>query len=914
MSSVLRRILWLFSRRRRQQELDEEIRFHLETERDEREQAGEPAAEARRQARIDFGNVALVREDTRAAWGWTAIEQLYQDLRYAARMMRRSPAFTALAVLSLALGIGVNTALFSFADVMLLRGLPVHDPRTLVRMTWRTPQNEMHGMSRHATSYRDPEVGFTGGVFSYAGYREFQTHSDLFSSVFAYQGTGPLTLNVHGQAEPGAGEYVSGDYFRGLGIVPAAGRAIDESDDRIGAPAVAILSFAFARDHFASVADAIGGTVNINTTPFTIVGIAPQQFFGTDPGKVIDLYLPLHANVRLESSAGAAAARYTEASIWWLEVMARRQPGVSLERAQMELAPPFQHASDDLKVNSRRWTQAPSLALKAGDNGIDSLRRAYGRPLVMLIGLAALILTLSCANIANLLLARAAARTREMAVRLSVGAGRARVARQLVTESLALSCTGGALGVGVAILAQRWMTALVTNGLPPFAVHAGLNGQVLGLALGLSVVTGLLFGLTPALQATSRTTISALKETRAQTAYGWRAAGTRRVLLIVQVAIALVMLMAAGLFLRTLVAYQSIERGYSTDHLLTFALRTRQAGLTARDAIPLFRTLRERIAALPGVRSAGLSDGVLIGDGGSFTSVEPAGREVKESSVVLNVDGGLLSTMQLRLVKGRGIEERDELPGAPPVAVVDETYVRKFFSGVEPIGQYVRMPSEPVANLRFQVVGVVANARVARLTGDREPTVYFPFTAGVFGEVGEMVFVIRTAGDPLSLSSAIRTLVHEADPKVPIARLVTQDSLIEGMFNREILLARLCTAFACLALAIAVVGLYGTVLQDVSRRRSEIGIRIALGAQRGQIVVIVLRELLVVVAIGLLVGVPAALTATRIAEALLFGVTRSDPITLALSIGVIVSTAMVAGFVPARAASQLNPTVALRVE
>jgi predicted permease len=903
---------WLFSRRRKREELDEEIRFHLEAERDERELAGESAAEARRSARIDFGNPELAREDARAAWGWIAIEQCVQDLRYVARIMRRAPGFTALAVLSLALGIGANTAIFSFADAMLIRPLPVHDPDTLVRMTWRTPRNEMHGTSRHDSSFRDPDVGFTAGVFSYSAFLEFQKHSDLFASVFAYQGTGPLSMSVHGQAEPVSGEYVSGEYFRGLGVAPLAGRFIDATDDRHGAPAVAVLSAAFVRARFENASDAIGRVATINTTPFTIVGVAAPGFYGTDPGKVIDVYVPLLANTVLQPGA-STAAQFSDPSRWWLEIMARRQPAVSLARVQAELAPPFQRTSADLTARGR-WTQAPSLHVRPGDDGIDGLRRAYGRPLVMLMALSALILALSCANVASLLLARATARRREIAVRLSIGAGRARVVRQLVTESLALSFVGGALGVGVAIWTQQWVTALVTtHGLAPFAVHADLDATVIAVAIGLSVLTGLLFGLAPALQATGGATMPALREARAQTSYGWRTAKGRRVLLVAQVAITLVMLVSAGLFGRTLSNYRAIDVGYSTDHLLTFALRTAQAGLDDDEAIALFRRLRDQLAALPGATSVGLSDSVLIGDGRSFTTVEPVGRGASESSVVLSVGGGLFSAMQLRVVKGRGIEERDDRPGALPVAVVDETYAHRYLSGQEPLGQYLHVPLEPkVSTLRFQVVGVAADARIGRLTGNREPTVYFPFSVGLFGGVDHTVFVIRTAGDPLTLSGAVRTVVHEANPNVPVARLATQEHLLEGTLNREILLAKLCTALAFLALTIAAVGLYGTVLQDVSRRRSEIGIRMALGAQRSQVIVMVLREVLAVVAIGIAIGVPAAASATGIAQAVLFGVTRSDPLTLTLATSLLVTTALVAGFAPACAAARVNPTVALR--
>jgi predicted permease len=447
----------------------------------------------------------------------------------------------------------------------------------------------------------------------------------------------------------------------------------------------------------------------------------------------------------------------------------------------------------------------------------------------------------------------------------------------------------------------------------PIAVHADLNAKVLLVAIGLSVLTGLLFGVAPALQATRSTTMPALKEDRAEASYGWRRAKGRRILLIAQVAITLVMLVSAGLFVQTLRNYQAIDAGYSTDHLLTFAINTTQAGLNDDESTALFRSLRERLAALPGVTRVGLSRNVLIGEGRSFTTVAPVDRDVNESSIVLSVGGGLFEAMQLRVLTGRGIEERDDRPGAPPVAVVDETFARTYFGGFEAVGQYVRVPAEPkVASLRFRVVGVVANARVGRLVGDREATAYFPFSAGVFGSVDRMVFVIRTAGEPLTLSAAVRNVVRETNPNVPVGRHMTQENLLAGTLSREILLAKLCFALACLALIIAVVGLYGTVLQDVSRRRSEIGIRIALGARRTHVIVMVLREVLVVVAIGIAIGVPAAANATTIAEALLFGVTRSDPSTLALAAIVLVTTALVAGFVPARAAARINPTVALR--
>ncbi len=916
MNPLFRRLAWWLQRRRKETELEEELRFHLEEDAAEREDAGESAAFARRSARLDFGNPAVVREDARAAWGWSLVEQTAQDLRYAGRTMRRSPAFTLLAALSLALGIGANAAIFSFLDAVLLRPLPVRDPASLVRMTWRAAESEAHGISYHDSSFTDA-AGYADGVFSYPAFELFQAHPGILSSVFAYQSTGPIALSLRGQTEPGAGEYVSGDYFRGLGIVPAAGRLFDQVDDRMGAPPVAVISFATLRSRFSDLPDAVGQTLLINRKPFTIVGVAPREFFGTDPGLSPDVYLPLHSNVLLdENPFDSAPRRYTDASRAWLEIMARRRPGVSLAQAQAALAPAFQQLSDDVKASGHRWHQAPSLALTDGARGIDGVRRAYGAPLLLLIGLAALILALACVNIANLLLARATARARELAVRTSLGAARIRIVRQLLTESLLLSCAGGALGIGVALWSQRAIAALVGDSLGGAGIDARLNWRVLALALGLSVLTGVLFGLAPAVQSTRAIAMPALKETRAGGSASWRAVRTRRALLLFQVGITLVLLVSAGLFFRTLRNYQAIDLGFSDDRVMTLALRTRQAGLEDAGAIAFSRAVRARLSALPGVTSVTLSDLAPMGDGRAFTTIMAPGRASRRSSVVLSVGGGFFETMELRLVRGRGIEDRDDRPGALPVAVVDETFARANFGEGDPLGQRLQVPNDApaIAALRFEIVGVVANARLGRLTGDREPTVYLPFSFAPWGPIDRMVFEVRTAGNPSSLVDRARVIVREANPNVPMTRISSQRALVDRLIGQQILIARLCTAFAALALAIAAVGIYGTVLYQVLGRRAEIGIRMALGARHRQIIGLVLREVLIVVGAGMLVGAPASLLVSKSAASLLFGVSGGDPLTLAVAIGLLLTAAVIAGYVPARAASRVDPKAALRAE
>jgi len=898
-----RRIGWLLERKQKVSDLEEELRFHLEEETDAQRDAGVTQAEARRAARLDLGNPVVIVDDTRAAWGWTVWEQFVQDVRYALRTMRRSPAFSALAIVSLALGIGANITLYSFTDAILVRELPVSDSRSLVRMTWHAPEQEVHGSSYHDSSYTDLAAGYTDGVFSYPAFRIF-ADTGVFSSVFAYQGTGPISVSIRDQAEPAVGEYVSAGYFSGLGMRPAAGRLLVDADDHVGAPPVAVVDFGLAESRFGGAGAAVGQRVLINRTPFTVVGVAPRGFFGTDPEVAPAVYVPLHANLVLdaENPYSPPLARYTDSSEFWLEVMARLAPGVSLAQAQAVLAPQFHQMNERLHA-AGRWTQVPELVLVPGARGLDGLRRGYASPLLMLMGLAGLILLLACANIANLLLARASARTREIAVRLSLGAGRGRLVRQLITESLVLSVLGGALGVAIALRGQGAATSLLANGQSDFTLHAALNWRVVLFACGLSLVTGLAFGVAPALQSTR-------KDLRS------RRAGSRRALVVAQIAVTLVFLVAAGLFARTIANLESIDVGFNRDRLLTVTLNARQAGLTNDAAIAFYRDLRTRFAALPGVTSVGLSDMAMIGDGRSMDMVVANGGEPK-GSLIMNAGGGFFAAMQIPLVMGRAFDDRDDRPGAKPVAIVSQTFARANFGTANPLGQPLELhnPTPKVAGLTFEIVGVARDTRYASLSVVGTPLVYFPFSSAIWGNIGQMVYEIRTNADPAaSAERAIRDIVHDANAGVPISRVATQATLIDQTIGQQMFLARLCAAFALLALTIAVIGLYGTVAYDVAQRTAEIGIRMALGAGRGRVLAMVIGDVLMLTALGLAMGIPAALAASTLATSFLFGLTSHDPVTLAAAVGGLVGAALAASYLPARAASRLNPTTALRHE
>jgi macrolide transport system ATP-binding/permease protein len=907
------------NRKRREADLREELRFHLETEAEERREAGADEAEARRGARLDFGNLAGIAEETRAAWGWTRGEQLAQDIRYAVRTLAKSRAFSATAVLCLALGIGANTLLYSLTDAILFRRLAVSDPTSLVRMTWRAPKVENHGASRHDSAVRG-SAGYTGSVFSYAAFELFARHDDVFSSVLAYQSTGPISLTIHDQTTPARGEYVSGDYFGSLGIVPAAGRLLTADDDREGAPAVVVITAAVAEARFGGADAAIGRRLLLNNAPFTIVGVAPGAFFGTDPGLTPDLYVPLRATFVVERSAttDALLPRFTDPGEGWLEIMGRLEPGMSLERAQATLAPPFQRFTERVKDTGGRWEQAPSLALVRGAQGIDGLRRGYATPLLLLMGLAGLILLLACSNIANLLLARSAARTREIAVRLSLGAARARVIRQLLTESVVLSCTGGLAGVGLAMIGGPAVAALVANGRQNSTIPAELDWHALAFACGLSLLTGLVFGVVPAIRATRAIALPAIRNARATptSSSTGRRAGPMQSLVALQLGATLVLLVAAGLFTRTLASYAALDLGFDPNRVLTVMVNARQAGFDDAGATAIYRDLRGRFAAMPGVVSVGMSDSALMGDGRSSTTVVPAGQKAEGSSFILKVGGGFFRTMAIPIVRGREIDESDERAGAKPVVVVNEAYARARFGGEAALGQRVRIPNDSarIAALDFEVVGIARDIRHGRLLVEHQPIVFVPFSLAIFGGVRQMVFEIRTSADPSSHEKAVRQIVHDASPRMPITRVATQASLIDRLIAAPILLTRLCVTFAILALTIAVVGLYGSVAYDVSRRVPEIGVRMALGASQGDVVRMVFGRVIGLAAAGVALGVPGALFASAFAETYLFGVTTRDPLTIAAASVVLLLAAFIASYAPARAAARLNPTLALRRE
>src|SRR5438067_148649 len=907
---MLRRLRYWIESAKRSEALREEMELHLAEKAAELQADGMTAERARSEARRRFGNVGLKHEESREIWVTRFWSELGQDVRYGCRTMTANKAFSALAVLSLALGIGANTAIYSFMESILLRSLPVADPESLVVLNWhsRPPQEGsrewvIHGLQ--GLFWPGDKGTLVSGIFPYAAFETLREGNPVFSTLFGYFDGLNRNLAVRGQAASASSEYVTGDYFRGLEVLPAAGRLINSEDDGPGAAAVAVISFATSQNRFGGPANAIGQSILVDNIPFTVIGVTPPEFFGVDPAMAPDLYLPLHTNVLVDGTG--AARMYGDGNFYWIEMMGRLRPGVSIAQAQAALAPHFhQWVATTARTDGER-ANLPALMLNPGAEGLGSLRRQYSKPLYVLLIMVALILAIVCANIANLLLARGAARRGEMAVRLSLGAGRFRVVRQLLTESVMLASLGGAFGVLFAIWGMRSLTFLFSSGPRNLTLHAELNWSVLGVTAALSVICGLLFGLAPAIQSTRPDVMPALKNGRG----GGPRRRAQHVLVVAQIAISFLILVAAGLFVRTLNKLHSVQLGYSRENILLFTVNARQAGHRDPEITAFYADLRKRFESIPGVSSATLSQSSIISAGRVGQAIRGAmkiGAVTIQGASVMAAGPRFLTTMQIPILAGREIDDRDQ-PGSPPVAVISERLARTYFGNENPVGRRIAFVDD---KRDLEIVGVSANLRYGSLKGeDSSMTV---FTSASQSTPDRVTYALRTAGVPLGYVRSVQEIVREADSHIPVTNVITQAAEIDRTISREVTFAKLCTGFAVLALLIACVGLYAMMSYSVARQVGEIGIRMALGAQRGAVVWMVLRRVLLLAAVGLAISVPAALSGTQLVKSFLFETQPSDPGTLVLAGVVLLSAAILAGYVPARRASRIDPLAALRQE
>jgi len=893
-------------------DLQREIELHIEQLAKQHMREGMTESDALFAARREFGSMSVTAEQCRETRRVNFIEDLMRDLAFAFRALAKSPAFTATALLSLALGIGANTAMFSFVDAILMRALPVADPEQLAICNWRAEGWPKVAHSQHGTGYADPGGIAVAGTFPYPFFASLGNHNQAFSSIFGFAAAGRPNLVAGKQAFVAEGEYVSGNYFNALGVAPAAGRLIGNEDDLPASIPVAVISYRMWQQRFDGAGNTAGQIILVNREPFTIAGVAAPNFYGVDSRNTPDIYLPIHLVPSIEPRAERRDWIH-ERNNYWVEIMGRLRPEVGLRQADALMAGLYHSFVTGTARNDNERANLPRLWLQPGGSGTDFLRRTYAKPLYVLFTMTGLILAIACSNIANLLLSRATGRRREIAVRLSLGAGRGRIIRQLLTENILLAFAGGLIGLFVAALTIRFLAWLLANGRETFTLHAAIDGRILLFASLLCLTASLVFGLFPALQATKVDVAPTLKESRAAELRVRRFGlpfGFGHALVAGQIALSLLLVIADGLFVRTLANLRSVSIGFNAEKLLVFDLDAKRAGYNERRAAEFYESLRQRLEAIPGVRAATMSDMPLASNSSNSEGIEipgkPAPADHPLSTDDMLVGPSFFETMQIPILLGRAIGEQDTAD-APRVVVVNEVFAKKFFSGRDVLGRHFTLNND------VQIVGIARNSVFSSLKEEIPPVVYLPWSQTRWVLPG-MYYELRTAGDPLSLANTVRQVVHRADPSIPVADLTTQVRHIDGTISTERTFADLCTWFGSLALLIAAIGIYGTMSYAVARRANEIGIRLALGAQRRTVMWMVQREVLILASIGLAIGLLIAWQTARLISSFLYGVGSNDFLVFGASAAILTICALAAACSPAWRASHIDPMQALRNE
>jgi len=901
----------LFRKSHVEQELSDELRFHLEKLIEENLAKGMGPEEARYAALRDLGGFEQIKEECRDMRRVNYIENFLQDVSYGLRVLAKKPGFTFVAVLSLALGIGANTALFSLVDAVLLKTLPVQRPDELVLLD---------------------ESGGPGTVqyFPYPVFQQMSTESRVITGMLASfdaDGTLRVSVRISGggtTAELAQAQLVSGNYYSVLGVNAILGRTITPEDDKVpGGHPVAVISHAYWESRFEHDPSVVGKTITVNGHPFTIIGVTPQEFFGITPGHPPDVTIPLMMQAQVWLAPGQAIVN--DQRFGWLRLMARLKPGVAENLARAALTTRLQQfeirsAGSVLSAEDRHAFLQHAVQFASASKGLDSLRRQFSKPLLILITIVGLVLLIACANVAILLLARAIERQREFAVRLALGAGRLRLIRQLLTESVLLSSTGGALGCLLAYWARNVLLSLISRSPLPISLHAPLDSRILSFSIGLSLFTGLLFGLAPALQSTRAEIAPAVvggSVSRESTGRRFWSS-LAQLLVSFQFALSLVLLVGAGLFLRSLSKLNRLDAGFSRDNLLLVSVDPTMVGYKGTQVLDFYDEVLNRVASLPGVHSAALSSHSLLSGGVDDAGFAVAGytpRPGDARGVNLNlVSPGFFRLMGIRILLGREFELRDNR-NAPPVAVISEAVAQQYFGSENPVGKTFGWGG-PSENTRVEIIGVARNVKWDSLRNEGARIVYLPFQQNPpwHDPLGQVTFEVRTERTALSMVAPVRQQFQSIDKSIPVFDIKTQNEQTEESLIQEHLLAALSAGFGVLALALAIVGLYGTLSNDVIRRTHEIGTRIALGARSANVVWSVLAQVLRLVLIGVAVGLLGTWSISRLVDSLLFGLTPTDPGTIGVATLLLAVTAILAGYVPARRASKVDAAVALRHE
>jgi predicted permease len=856
---------------------------------------------------------------------------LLQDIRYGLKMLAKHKGFTLIAVLTLALGVGANTALFSVVDEVLLKKLPVKDPDRLGLLTWTASKDFSPGGYTGSGSL-DRNTGLTvRSSFAYSSYQRMRAQQTAFADMLAF-GSVFFNINADGQADVAEGQAVSGNYYDVLGVPAFLGRTINEGDDQAGAPGVAVLSHRYWQRRFGGDAAIVGKQINLNGMAFTIAGVTPPQFAGTGQvGSTQDISIP----IALEPQLNGERSRMKGAGTWWLRVMGRLKPGATLAQAQSALDGVFlQSVLDHRQARQALATPRPGappakpleqkdyprLAVQSGSQGEMNSRQNLAKPLRLLFGVVVLVLVIACANVANLLLVRASSRQKEIAVRLALGASRLRLIRQLLTESILLAVIGGALGVLFALWIKDGLLAVTDWAGRDTGLNPRLDLRVLGFTLGLSLLTGIVFGLVPALRATRLNLTPTLKDSGRSSSTSSRSLLSRS-LVVAQVSVSLLLLIGAGLLVRTLVNLQRVDSGFNARNLLLFSVNPNLIGYKDERLANLYQQMFDRLEAIPGVRTVTFSRMTLLSQGSSSRSfylpsatAGPDGNIQRTGDVYLHqVRENFLEAMEIPLLLGRTLTAKDDAR-APRVAVVNQTFAKKYFPNENPIGKRFGFDSEKTSDV--EIVGLSKDTKYARQRDDTDPTAYLPWRQEL-SSVGNVTFEVRTTGDPETAIAGIRQAVKEVEPSMPVSNVKTQMEQAEEILVMERLFAKLLTLFGLLAQQLASIGLYGVLAYSVSQRTHEIGIRMAIGADRRKVLQMIMKQGMSLTLIGVVLGVGGAYVLTKYLESLtsmLFGVEARDPWTYAVAAALLTTVGMIACFIPARRATRVDPMVALRYE
>ena len=833
-------------------------------------------------ARREFGNRTLVQEATREMWGWNSLERLWQDVRYALRGMRRTPGFTAVAVVSLALGIGANTAIFSLINTLMLRMLPVEHPGQLVELLFKAPGQDHFN------------------AFSLQSYQHYREHNHVFSGLIASADT-PFAVRGDGvEPEIVHGLYATPNYFSVLGVKPALGRLIGPEDGSAESPNVAVVSWSWWKSRFNSDRAIVGRRIVAGDVPVTIVGVTQREFAGLEPATRQDIWLPLTPH----HPSYAATARY------WLKLAARLKPGVSIEQARAEMSVLWQWTiADEFKTNDDRSVRDWKMEVQPAGAGLSHLRDQYAKPALLLMGVVALLLLIACTNVASLLLTRGAARQREMALRVSLGASRFRLLRQGLTESLLLAAAGGLLGILLAYGGTGALVRIIASGRERIDLQARPDGVVLLFTAGVALLTGILFGLAPAWRASGCAPAASLRdagragETRLRRLFG-------KSLVVTQVAISVVLLSAASLFVRHLSNLEHVDLGFHRDHVLLVELNPASSGYDRERLSRAYQELLGRLEAIPGVRSATICAIVPTSGVGAMRTATVEGYQAKPGERRFLSENWVapkyFGTLGMPLLMGRDFSFQDQ--GGPRVAIVNQTLVRYFFGNGNPLGRHITFDGD---DRPFEIVGVVGNMKS---TDTREPGLRFVYFNMFQSGRNFSQFALRTSVDPAAVAGEVRRVVRASLKTVPVVGVKTMAEQVDASIVPERLMAMLSGLFGSLGAVIVAIGLYGLLSYTVARRTNEIGIRMALGATERAMSRMVLRDALGMVCVGLAIGAPMALWGKSLAASLIQDLSVKSGVPIVFGAAAMIAVALVAAYVPARRAARVEPVEALRYE